>query len=81
MIEQQTVQEIANNSWPAELNYLFNGWMIRITHGVTYRANSVLTTANRGKNLDSDITKVEQVYHSAGLSSKFMLHDQYQPIE
>jgi ribosomal protein S18 acetylase RimI-like enzyme len=75
------VQEIANNAWPAELTYLLNGWLIRITHGVTYRANSVLTVAYRGKNLESDITKVEQVYHSVRLSSKFMLHDQYEPKE
>ena len=80
-MDQKTLQEIANNAWPAKLNYLMNGWIIRIDQGVTYRANSVLPLSYWGKDLELDVAQVETVYRSFNLSSKFMLHDQYEPVD
>jgi len=77
----RTVQERANNIWPAESSYLINGWIVRINKGVTWRANSVLPLNYWGEKLLEDINKVEKIYGQYKLSSKFMLHDQHAPSE
>ncbi len=75
------VQERANNIWPAEFSYLLNGWILRFSKGVTWRANSVLPLNYWGKNINKDISKVEEIYRKFNSSSKFMLHDQHDPPE
>ncbi len=84
MLDQEnirTVQERANNIWPTEFSYLLNGWILRFCKGVTWRANSVLPLNYWGKNLQGDITKVEEIYRNFSTSSKFMLHDHHSPPE
>ena len=73
------VQEITNNAWPASCNYFMDGWIIRFNKGVTYRANSVLPLNWWGENLEESVQKVEKYYTQTNLTSKFMLHDNYEP--
>jgi ribosomal protein S18 acetylase RimI-like enzyme len=73
------VQEIANNAWPASYSYLMDGWIVRFNKGVTYRANSVLPLNWWGEDLEVSVQKVERYYLQSNLSSKFMLHDNYEP--
>jgi ribosomal protein S18 acetylase RimI-like enzyme len=77
----RTVQERANNIWPAEFSYFLNGWIIRFSKGVTWRANSVLPLNYWGENISEDIKKVEEIYKQFNSSSKFMLHDHHDPSE
>lgn len=74
------IQELANNAWPAEENFLFKGWILRFTDGATSRANSVLTLKYWGNNLEEDIRFVEEAYLRVhNLPTKFMLHDYHAP--
>ena len=75
----QKIQEKSTNVWPAKKNYFFNGWIIRLNRGTTYRANSVLPLNYWGNNIEDDITKVEKIYHQFDQPSKFQLHDSCYP--
>jgi ribosomal protein S18 acetylase RimI-like enzyme len=75
----KTVQEIANNAWPAFYSYLMDGWIVRFNKGVTYRANSVLPLNWWGENLQSSVEKVEKSYYQSHLPPIFQLHDGYEP--
>ena len=78
----KTVQEIANNAWPAAFSYLMDGWILRFNKGVTYRANSVLPLNWWGGGVDdlhSSVLRVEKSYNQSHLPSIFMLHDSYEP--
>jgi ribosomal protein S18 acetylase RimI-like enzyme len=76
-----SVQEIANNCWPAKEYFFLNGWILRFSDGATSRANSVLPLHYFGKNLEEDINLVEKTYRIHDLPPKFMLHDYYTPSE
>jgi hypothetical protein len=76
-----SVQEIANNFWPAKEYFFLNGWILRFSDGATSRANSVLPLPYFGKSLEEDINLVERTYQIHNLPPKFMLHDYYAPSE
>jgi ribosomal protein S18 acetylase RimI-like enzyme len=76
-------QEFLMNAWPAEQYYFLNGWVLRFTKGVTYRANSVIPinyTRNRNS-LETDITLVETAYKSFNLPTIFTMHEHFEPKE
>ena len=75
----KTIQEIANNAWPASYNYLMEGWIVRLDKRVTYRANSVLPLNWWGDDLLSSVEKVEKIYNQNQSPSIFMLHDKHEP--
>ncbi len=75
----KTVQEIANNAWPAFYSYLMDGWILRFDKGITYRANSVLPLNWWGDDIKSSVLRVEKSYNQSRLPSIFMLHDNYEP--
>lgn len=72
-------QSIATNNWPAKDLILLNGWILRVSEGITRRANSVLPLRYKGTNLDEDIDKVEKIYTENNLSTVFQLSDYYAP--
>jgi len=72
-------QSIATNNWPAKDLILLNGWILRVSEGVTRRANSVLPLRYKGTNLDEDIDKVEKIYSDNKLSTVFQISDYYAP--
>jgi ribosomal protein S18 acetylase RimI-like enzyme len=56
-----------------------NGWKIRISEGVTMRANSVSPIEYSSKDLKADILSVERYYKSNKLPAIFQLHDTFEP--
>ena len=64
--EVKRFQEFLMNAWPAEQYYFLNGWILRFTKGVTYRANSVIPINYTGNSafFENDIKMVENAYKS-----------------
>ncbi|MFX1513319.1 MAG: GNAT family N-acetyltransferase [Promethearchaeota archaeon] len=79
--EVRFIQEISLNAWPAKCILFFNGWILRISEGVTSRANSVLPVQYYGKNLTEDISLVEKIYKSHNLSLEFQITEKSAPKE
>jgi len=72
-------QELSTNAWPAKYYYLLNGWLARISEGVTKRANSVMPLTYYGDKLLEDIHVVEALYTKKKLPVIFQLPDYYEP--
>ncbi|MFX0134086.1 MAG: GNAT family N-acetyltransferase [Candidatus Hodarchaeota archaeon] len=84
MIEKEEIkrlQEILMNSWPAQHYYFLNGWVLRFTHGVTSRANSVFPLSYIGDSntIDKDIKLVEKAYQAHNLQPIFTIPDFFEP--
>ncbi|MBK5113588.1 MAG: GNAT family N-acetyltransferase [Candidatus Heimdallarchaeota archaeon] len=72
-------QELSTNAWPAKYYYLLNGWIVRISEGVTKRANSVIPLTYYGDKLLEDIQVIEAIYTKNKLPVIFQLPDYYEP--
>ncbi|MHA2104905.1 MAG: GNAT family N-acetyltransferase [Candidatus Hodarchaeales archaeon] len=72
-------QETGSNVWPAKHFFHLNGWIIRISEGITKRANSVLPNFYSGEKLLVDIEKVEQLYQKFSLPAIFQIADYVAP--
>jgi ribosomal protein S18 acetylase RimI-like enzyme len=72
-------QELTTNSWPPKSIISLNGWKIRISEGVTMRANSVSPLNYEGDDLKKDVEYVESIYKRNNLPIIFQLADYYQP--
>lgn len=79
--EVKRYQEFLMNSWPAKHYYFLNGWVLRFTEGVTYRANSVFPIRYTGtkKTLDVDIDFVEKAYNAYELPPIFTMPEYFEP--
>jgi ribosomal protein S18 acetylase RimI-like enzyme len=71
-------QELSSNSWPARTCIFLNGWVVRVSEGVTKRANSVLPIRYTG-DIREDITAVEAIYKQRDLPVIFQLPDYVEP--
>jgi GNAT superfamily N-acetyltransferase len=68
------VEPYAFDAWPAAEVYRLDGWTLRVTSGVTRRANSVWTVGAPGHMpLVERIEHVETFYRERGLPSTFQL--------
>jgi ribosomal protein S18 acetylase RimI-like enzyme len=69
------------NAFPAKYYYLLNGWVLRFTGGITYRANSVFPINYFGdeSQIVHDIEIVEIAYQKFSLPTIFTMHDFYKP--
>ena len=74
-------QELATNTWPPKLILNQNGWKVRISEGVTKRANSVSPIRYTGNSLIEDIIQVEKIYQKESLPPIFQLADLFEPPE
>ena len=74
-------QELTTNAWPPKSVMLLNGWVVRISEGVTKRANSVLPLHYHGEKLLDDIRNVEILYEEKKLSPIFQIPDYFEPID
>ena len=74
-------QELSIITWPPKIILNLNGWKIRISEGVTKRANSVSPMLYTGNNLEADITQVERFYQEKNLPPTFQVPDGFQPPE
>ncbi len=72
-------QELSTNSWPSKSMITLNGWKLRISEGVTKRANSVSPLKYEGEDLRKDVENVERIYRQNNLPTIFQLADYYQP--
>ena len=81
--EVKRFQEFLMNAWPAEQYFFLNGWILRFTKGVTYRANSVIPINYTGNNslIENDIEMVENAYKSFNLPTIFTMHEYFEPKE
>ncbi len=81
--EVKQFQEFLMNAWPAEHYFFLNGWILRFTNGVTYRANSVIPFNYTGKKkqIENDIENVENAYKSFNLPTIFTMHEHFEPEE
>lgn len=79
--EVKRFQEFLMNAWPAEQYFFLNGWILRFTKGVTYRANSVLPINYTGNSIliENDIEKVENAYKSFNLPTIFTMPEYFEP--
>ena len=69
----------AERVWPPARIQLQEGWRCRLDRGVTRRANSVLAVDWKGRDLDSALVGVEDLYRDAGLTPCFQVTAQAQP--
>jgi len=74
-------QEYLMNAFPSKYYYFLNGWVLRFTGGITYRANSVFPLNYTGKTsqIEHDIEIVEKAYKKYGLPTIFTMHDYFKP--
>ena len=81
--EVKRFQEFLMNAWPAEQYFFLNGWILRFTKGITYRANSVIPINYTGDSahIETDIKIVENAYKSYDLPTIFTMHEHFEPKE
>ena len=81
--EVKRFQEFLMNALPAEHYFFLNGWILRFTKGVTYRANSVIPLNYTGDSafIESDIEMVENAYKSFNLPAIFTMPEYFEPKE
>lgn len=81
--EVKRFQEFLMNAWPAEQYFFLNGWILRFTKGVTYRANSVIPINYTGNSarIENDLEIVENAYRSFNLPTIFTMHEYFEPKE
>ena len=82
-VDIKSFQEFLMNAWPAEQYFFLNGWILRFTKGVTYRANSVIPLNYTGKStlIEKNIEMVENAYNSFNLPTIFTMHEYFEPKE
>ena len=68
-------QELTSNAWPAKMVIFLHGWVVRVSEGVTKRANSVLPLRYTGCNIGEDVKAVEKIYKTHGLPVIFQVPD------
>lgn len=61
MLERR-IEEAGLNSWPAHQQKLFDGWVMRFSHGYTKRANSVTPLYPSFLPVEEKIAACQQVY-------------------
>lgn len=68
-----------HSGWPALENHDIDGWLVRRSHGVTRRANSVLP-AVRPRDPREALHRVESLYRERGLAPAFQISAAVRPI-
>ena len=74
-------QEYVMNAFPSKFYYFLNGWVMRFTGGITYRANSVfpINYFADETQIEKDIEIVEKAYKEYDLPTIFTMHDYFEP--
>lgn len=61
------------NAWPGQKTLQLDGWQVRLSNGLTRRANSVQTLFSGNLDLIHKINICEKLYHSQNLTSYFKI--------
>ena len=72
------IDDLLRQGWPAHNEVLVDGWIARLSDGVTDRANSVLPLATPA-DLAATLDRVEQLYREHGIPPCFQLGPTAQP--
>ncbi|MZQ87376.1 GNAT family N-acetyltransferase [Paenibacillus sp. 5J-6] len=72
------LDQIASNTWPAEITAYLDNWQLRATQGVTKRANSVLASGDYPTTADW-LPLIEQFYAGKSLPAIFQISDASPP--
>lgn len=79
MISISGLDGLMNGSWRARSEVDVDGWIVRLSGGVTQRANSVLPVATP-RDVGKAITRVEQLYADHGVPPSFQISPAARPV-
>lgn len=77
--EIREIEHVTLRSWPALETELYDGWILRFSHGYTGRANSVNPLDRSILPLDEKIDYCENWFQEKGLATIFRLNDAVYP--
>jgi ribosomal protein S18 acetylase RimI-like enzyme len=72
------LDNLMRQGWPAHAEVPVDGWIVRLSGGVTQRANSVLPLAAPA-DLTGTLDRVEQLYREHGITPSFQVGPAVQP--
>ena len=75
----RTLEEKALNAWPCIQQAVYDGWMLRFSHGYTRRANSVIPLYRGWIAVDRKIRRCEESYLQRNLKPVFKMLPFVQP--
>lgn len=75
------IEQIQFNAWPALITYLYDGWVLRISEGVTRRSNSISPIYNSRIDLNEKIAFCENYYKKVGLPIIYKLTKDVYPVD
>lgn len=75
------LEQLSANAWPAAVNQLLDGWVLRYASGVSRRANSVLALAGGEAGFEERLQVVEEFYARRGLPARFHLSPAAAPTD
>jgi ribosomal protein S18 acetylase RimI-like enzyme len=78
MISLVDLDALIRQGWPPLRSVPVDGWVVRLSEGITQRANSVLPIASP-PDLDAALRRVESLYQEQGLATTFQLSPAAQP--
>jgi N-acetylglutamate synthase len=78
MVTAARIDELANRGWPAIESHAIEGWLVRASHGVTRRANSVLPFGHVD-DMNRAIDEVEKAYRAREIRPAFQLSPASRP--
>lgn len=79
MINQ--IEEIQFNAWPALRSMAYDGWILRLSEGVTRRSNSISPINKSHLDVHEKISYCEKLYRDAGLPVIFKLTRDVYPVD
>ncbi|GAB3448495.1 GNAT family N-acetyltransferase [Actinophytocola sediminis] len=74
------LDELLCRGWPALAESAVDGWLVRVSAGVTQRANSVVPLGEPAE-VDRAVAEVERVYAAAGLPAVFQVGPAARPAD
>lgn len=75
------LEEISLNAWPSIKSILYDGWILRVSDGVTRRANSINPIYGSSLALSDKIQYCEDFYLTRGLPIVYKLTSQIYPTD
>ncbi len=77
----QKIEQFLNSGWPALESLDYDGWSLRLSEGLTKRANSISVSDNKNLHLDLKIKYCESLYSSKHLPTIFKVLSYYDNID
>lgn len=81
VMDIRRIEEASLNTWRAQYQMLFDGWLVRFHHGYSKRANSVTPLYGPRLDVETKIERCEALYAARGLPTIFRLTPLAQPSD